>query len=220
MSNRGVMILIVLLLGLPLLAHAGEAIPASSEPTPAPNRGPDLGPLKMLKAGQIEALDRRINDLQVAYEADTDKEGLLGDALSVVTVPDPELEDAFQSWLASHPSSYAANLATGWYYLNMAGAWRGSKFIKDTPQWKLDAMDRYLQKAVLILEQSVTMTEKPSESYALLINAARLRGRIKEASRWLGEATRRDPYCILPRNEYMAHLEPRSLSENSWLHVS
>jgi len=163
----------------------------------------------MLKVRKIDTLDRRLNEIQLAYERDTGKEFFLNDTFSAMAIPDPELEEVYEEWLLSHPSSYAANTAAGMYYLGMAGAWRGAKFIGETPQWKLDRMSQYIEKAELRLKRSLDMAQKPTLSYVLLIRAARLNGTVRDSTEWLSEAKKRDPYCVLPRNAYMAQLEPR-----------
>jgi TPR repeat protein len=163
----------------------------------------------MLKDRNFDALERRLGDIQRAYEADTEKEFSMNDAFAQLAVPDPDLEKVFEEWVSSHPSSYVANTAAGAYYLDMAGAWRGTKFIAGTPQWKLDRMGRYVEKAGQSLKRSLAMSQKPTLSYALLIRAARLNGIVKESAQWLYEAITRDPHCVLPRNAHMAQLEPR-----------
>lgn len=209
MSIRSMAILIALLFGSVVSAAGEHSATVSPKISQILDQGPDQKLLMMLKNRKIDPLDRKLNEIQLDYERDTGKEFFLSDAFSELAIPDPALEDVFKEWLSSHPSSYAANTAAGMYYLGMAGAWRGEKFIGETPQWKLDMMNKYVEKAELRLKQSLAMTQKPTLSYVLLIWAARLNGTAKESTDWLNEAKKRDPYCVLPRNAFMVQLEPR-----------
>jgi len=209
MIIRCMAILITFLFGSAVFASYEHSVTFPPESSIVIDQGQGQELLEMLKNRNLDALDHRLNEIQLAYEADTEKEFSMNDAFSEFAVPDPELENVFEEWVSSNPSSYVANTAAGMYYLEMAGAWRGNKFIAETPQWKLDRMSQYVEKAGQKLKGSLALTQKPTFSYTLLIRAARLNGTVKESTKWLNEAIKRDPYCVLPRNAYMAQLEPR-----------
>lgn len=174
--------------------------------------------LNLLRSRQFDALDRRLNSLQFDYEQDTDQELAVAAAFNWFSLADPTLENLFQEWLKSHQVSYAANLATGIYYIAMAAEWRGGKYFNESHPTRIENMDRYLKKAVTQLERSLSLTKKPTFSYANLIKATRYHGDDNASKYWLSEALKRDPYCVKPRRAYFRTLEPRWGGSHNAMH--
>lgn len=199
----------ILLLSVGGDALAREHAPITNQinPTEIQTHGSEL--LDLLRSQQFDALDHRLNALQMEYEKDTERELDVATAFDWFSIPDPDLENLFQEWLKAYPESYAANLAQGIYYFIMAAHWRGEKYFGETHPFRIERMERYLDKAVVYLEKSLRLTKEPTISYAKLIATARYLGDDELSNRWLTEALKSDPYCIKPRRAYMRSLEPR-----------
>jgi hypothetical protein len=77
--------------------------------------------IALLRSRNFAELDARMGKYQSAYEAESEAEWELVRAFAVFERVEPDLEPAFDAWIAALPRSYSAHVASGAYF--HARAW-------------------------------------------------------------------------------------------------
>lgn len=192
----------------PMLLVAGFALFFSAQQVISAENNPS-SPHSLLKSKKFKELDSFLQAKQHSYEAGNLGPGALYDQFNFASGDESWLEAHLSAWVKSAPTSYAAHLARGRYYVNRAWEVRGDKYIDKTPPENIREMSRLMKLAIVDLEKSVSLTEKPMLSYSLLINVGMAMGQSKQNRRWLDEANRIDPGNTYIKIGYLLTLRPR-----------
>lgn len=119
-----------------------------------------------------------------------------------------EYESHFRKWIEKYPQSYAANLLTGMYYLNLAWTRRGSSFANQTTQKQFDDFAKYLLRAEHYLLKSTGQYAKPYPSYCYLIATAKGLSNGKGAE-YYSNAVGIDPAAYEARSRILEQFSPK-----------
>jgi TPR repeat protein len=149
--------------------------------------------IALLRAGKFSELEARISVDRTAYEAASDGEWDLLQAIAVFERIDPDLETAFNAWVAAQPQSYSARAARGAYFYKRAWAFRGTRYVRDTPSESLAAMRELFKRAKDDLLASRRLSSRPQVSDRYLIGIAMAEGDQAAARRIYLEAVAGDP---------------------------
>ena len=165
--------------------------------------------LQLLRAGNDPVLDKKMNDLQEAYEQGMISDESLFHSFRAFYDTDPLLEGKYQAWVAAYPKSYAAHLAHSTYYRILAAEAGGKKYAHQTPSARFREMDKLLAKAMDKNNASMSMTSKPLLTYyAILWATAHYEDR-KLANKMLSEANCIDPKNFVVRYQYLFNTQTR-----------
>jgi tetratricopeptide (TPR) repeat protein len=126
----------------------------------------------LIQQGRSAELDRRLADALHGQQTDPAARGLL----------DRIYQEAFQNgsfdirptldaWKRDSPNSAFAFAASGTAYEAMAGEARGSKYVRDTPDSSMQAMDNLLTQADSDLRRAIALNPKIPSAHAALIHA-------------------------------------------------
>jgi len=176
----------------------------------------------LLQFKRFEELDTRFQQLQHRYE-----EGRLDDRSLTLEYqsfydPSPANEPFLTEWVTARPTSYAARVARGMYYTEVAAQRRGGRFANETPPENMAQMVDYLALAESDLTTSLTLTAKPIVSIVQLLKAAQFLGNRAKGLTWLKYADGIDPQNYGARRRYLISLEPRwgGSYEDMWKFLS
>jgi hypothetical protein len=165
--------------------------------------------LAMLRQSRFDALDRKMNGLQHAYEAGRlADEGLLHEFRAFYDT-DPALEPQYDAWLTHYPQSYAARLARGIYLRYLGNEARGTRYVSETPRAKLDLMATYHERAARDYEESLKLTAKPLLTYHAILSVAMYEGGRELSRQVLDDSVRIDPRNFVVRYKYLMTLQTR-----------
>lgn len=121
--------------------------------------------LRNLEARDYKALETHFGGRQREYAKGTLAELDLLAAFRAFYLTDPALGPRFDEWVASYPRSYAARLARGIYYKRIGTKHRGDRYTSETRPEQFEKMGEYFEKAMLDLDASLELEEKPILSY-------------------------------------------------------
>jgi len=127
---------------------------------------------ELIRAGHAAELDRRLAKALQAQSTKPESVGLLDhtyfNAFSNGTF---DARSTLDAWKRASPHSAFAFAASGFAYVAMAADARGGAYIQDTPQSKIDAMERLLRLADTDLQHAVALDPKVTPAYVAMINA-------------------------------------------------
>ncbi len=158
------------------LAENARSTPKPSQRTIKNNKNSAQKTLHsvLLGEGNFQALENYGNSVVDDYQQGK----ITGDQfitnLSLV-LPMEENEQRLQeikAWVAQMPDSYVAWYTLGRLYTQLAENSRGASSIKNTPEFRLEQMDRYSRLGYTALEKSMTLYSKPLPSYRAAIENA------------------------------------------------
>ena len=165
--------------------------------------------LTLLRQARFDALDRKMNGLQRAYElGQLEDESLLHHFRAFYDTT-ADLELRYNAWIAAYPNSYAARLARGIYYRYLGLQARGTRYISETSPQQLELMSGYMAKAMPDYEESLRLTTKPLLSYHAILAVAMLEGNDELSKAMLAESLRIDPKNFVVRYKYFVALQTR-----------
>jgi Zn-dependent protease with chaperone function/TPR repeat protein len=162
-----------------------------------------------LEKKDYAGLESLLGGFQRAFEEDPLTSPQLENAFRAFNKVPRSGEAALTEWVRTHPSSYVALVARGSYYYSQGLDARGTRFIKDTPEENIRAMQAYLGKARSDLQRSLKMTQKPYLSRRALMSIARTAGNRRTGKGHYLEAVKLAPQSVELRIAYMTSLEPR-----------
>jgi len=129
----------------------------------------------LIEQGKSAELDRRMDEAMQAQLTQPDARG----RLDHIFISDFEngsfsIRPILDAWKRASPKSAYAYAASGYAYVEMAHAARGGAFAQETPQDKLDSMDRLLKEADTDLKQAIALNPHITPVYAAMIHAGGL----------------------------------------------
>ena len=176
---------------------------------PAPLGTLDLDKIiALLRAGNFADLETRLTPYQAAYEAASSGEWELLHVIAAFERIEPDLEAAFNAWVAAQPQSYLARTARGAYFYRRAWAFRGARYFDDTPSVRLAAARELFERAAEDFLASRKLSSRPQVSDRYLIAIAMEEGERAAARRIYMEAVRGDPENYGARRAYLNTLRP------------
>ena len=165
--------------------------------------------IALLEKGDHAELERLLGGYQQSFEQDPRGAATLENAFRSLRKAPRSAEPVLNEWVEKSPTSYAARLARGTFYIYQGLEARGSAYATDTPEENFRAMRAYLGKARPDLELSLNLTRKPYLSQWSLMTIARQSGNRSAATAHYLEAVKLAPDSIELRLAHMANLEPR-----------
>ncbi len=117
-------------------------------------------------------LDTRLSNLLADYQAGLSSDENLMYAIRAFQVEDIGATPFLQEWLKLFPRSYAANLAIGAHYHDLAFAARGHKFRDDTTAEQVAAFRSLMKQAQHHITSSLKYSKKPTVSFDYAMRAA------------------------------------------------
>lgn len=82
-----------------------------------------------------------------------------------------DIRPTLDAWKRDSPNSPFAYAASGYAYVLMAQQARGGAYVNETPQNKLDAMDRLLQQADTDLQRAIKLEPRLTPAYVAMMHA-------------------------------------------------
>lgn len=162
---------------------------------------------QVLSARDYAGLEKIFNPYLVSYEKNKISEDELSMRFSVFSGMF-DVESELDGWVQAYPTSYAARLAHGIYYVEEAWRKRGDLMGDRTSNKQFAGFNEYLKKSHAELTASLRLYARPVESYRYLIRVAK--GQDGEEERqMLDLALRLDPAAVQPRLEYLDAVTPR-----------
>lgn len=196
----------------------GEGKEAAAELTAA--RVPAVRPLALIDPGQrriaellgkreYAELERLLGGLQLEFERESASVKALEDAFRTFRKIPLGAEGDLNEWVRQSPSSYAARVARGGFYMNQGLDARGENWASETSDERIQAMRQYMAKATGDLERSLEFTSKPYLSHRLLMSVSLYAGSRDTTKARFVEAAKLAPRSAQLRLTYMISLEPR-----------
>jgi Zn-dependent protease with chaperone function len=191
-------------------AEEGDA----AESVPERKKFVAVDPLQREVIGLLEkkdyaGLESLLGGLQRAFEEDPLTAPRLENAFRAFLKVPRGGEAALTEWVRKYPKSHVALIARGTFYNSQGLDARGTRFIKDTPEENIRAMDAYLRKARTDLERSLKLTAKPYLGYRVLMSIERTSGSRRRGRAHYLEAAKLAPQSVELRLAHMTSLEPR-----------
>lgn len=162
--------------------------------------------LRLLAAGDIDPLEASLQRLQGEYRAGRVSDQALLEAYRDFYDPDPDLDAAFDAWIARYPQSYPAWLARGVHRKFQAEALYGAGFVR----WVSPSVnaDMAIERQRADLEHSLTLDARPTLSYLHLSDIAGRQRDPKQLREWLDRGLAVDPAALALRRKYLVLLSP------------
>jgi tetratricopeptide (TPR) repeat protein len=129
----------------------------------------------LIRGGHTAELDRRLAQILHDQQTKQDSIGLLN--LTYYADFDyglPEVRTMLDAWKRASPKSAFAYAASGFAYLDAASDARGSAYMQDTPQSKVDAMNRLLSRADLDLRRAIALDSQVTPAYVAMIGVGKM----------------------------------------------
>ena len=168
---------------------------------------------QMLVQGRYVELDATMSAYQQAYEknfrTDDGAERVVSRAIRTFHVTDESIAPAIDAWVKQMPQSYMASLVRGRYLASIAWKRRTGKTSDKVTAEQWAAAREVAQRATEELERSTKLTERPTLSYAVLIEISPLYSGSQKREILLEKANRLDPNNYYPNSEYLALLRPQ-----------
>lgn len=164
--------------------------------------------LEILNKGNYESADAIFSSYQKAYEAG-DKEDIISFVFATFANSSPDLEKRLNSWVDKVPKSYAAKLARGIYYWNLANLSRGERYIQDTRKEQIQGMRSYFHKSRKDLLAALKINPKLTAAYSYLMSIEMRQGDRRSIDALLERALKVDPASFVIRGLYMFTLQPK-----------
>ena len=194
--------------------------PAAAEPAPEPEPLPErprlaaLDPvqrevLALAQAKDFAGLERVLGGALGAFEADAAALAPLLNAYGAFgKLPDAG-QATLEAWARQAPSSQAAALALGGFFLEQALGLQDSEAWQQQPKESRAAFETALARSRAELERALSLSRAPYLARHRLMTAARLGGDRAAEQAHYAEAARLAPRRLEPRLEHMRALEPR-----------
>ncbi len=163
----------------------------------------------LLRSNSFAALDREFGTLQRRYEQGSLTEEKLRDAFRAFYPTDADLAPKYDQWVSAFPRSYVAHLARAIYYRKVGEEERGGKYIDQTSDEQIRAMEQALAKSLRDVDASIPLTAKPLLSYFQAIDIAGTLGSSDHGRTFLNLAIEVAPDTYIARLKYMNNLETR-----------
>src|SRR5262245_26630425 len=119
--------------------------------------------LRLLRAPDFAALDRRLNALQKRFEVDPGAEDAVRGTFNGfpwVRAATEAVEPALDAWVERYPGSYAAHLARGIFYVDRGLQARGEQYASMTTRRQFEEMERWLEHGRQDLNASLAFASK------------------------------------------------------------
>lgn len=164
----------------------------------------------LLQHGQYAELDSRLSAMLQEKLAKPELASVMDRALDAwFNRPDLELRTLLDHWKEASPHSAFAYGASGISYVSMAWQARGEKYMVDTPQANIDAMDRFVALADADLRRAVALDARITDVYVYMIEI----GRLSVGDAYVVQAAKAglkaDPASFSIYNELMRMLLPK-----------
>ena len=113
--------------------------------------------------GSFVELEEYFSKLHHRFEVNDDIaiDNKLELAYRVFENTDPKLEEKYQLWISSFPKSHTAHTALGYFYLNIANAKRGTRFMSKTEDHQKQGLYDYLGLAEKNFLTAVELFDQP-----------------------------------------------------------
>lgn len=154
--------------------------------------------LEILNKGNYEAADAIFSSYQKDYEAG-EKEDIISFVFATFANSSPDLEKRLNSWVDKVPKSYAAKLARGIYYWNLANLSRGERYIQDTRKEQIQGMRSYFHKSRKDLLAALKINPKLTAAYSYLMSIEMRQGDRRSIDALLERALKVDPASFVIR---------------------
>jgi tetratricopeptide (TPR) repeat protein len=162
---------------------------------------------QMLTQHDFISLEKIYEGIFELCKKEVQYEGFLGSAYDLFNPDDVSIKD-LDLWVAQ-TGSYMAYAARG-AYKTTEGYWeRGGKYISETPQYKIDKMQRLHEEAALDLQVAISKNPALMPAYVDLIDIAKASTMTFTARQILEKAVAHDNRTFLVRYKYIRSLLPR-----------
>lgn len=127
---------------------------------------------KLIQHGKAAEVDRRFAGILQAQLTEPDARGRLDRAFYQDFYNGSfAIRATLDAWKRDSPNSAFAWAASGYAYVKMAVDARGAKYIRDTPQANIDAMDKLLAQADTELRHALALDPRLTPVYTAMISA-------------------------------------------------
>lgn len=172
------------------------------------NRAENL--LTHLRAYQFFELDQILNNTQLDFEEGKITEAQLNQTFSAFCSEDESLCAPLDEFVLRYPSSFAARLAYGIFYIEYGWTKRGYAFASELSEHQVHGFVDCLKLAHESLTVSLGLTRSPLLSYVQLLIIAMGLGEEKIVEQTLYQkALKASPKSLLVRKQYLRNLRPQ-----------
>ncbi len=163
----------------------------------------------LLASKQYARLNAAFESWQTAFEADPRKEYWVADAAEAFAVSDAALESAFEDWKQTTPTAFAPFLAAGTYWKEVGYARRGGRFVEQTHDDSMAAMNEAMEKSVRELNHALVLRPQLVEARRQKMMALMPTSRRDEWTKLAEQTHDMCSDCLLPHIEWILGLRPR-----------
>jgi len=200
---------------------AGDGVEGEGPDERLANLRPERPPLALIEPEQrriaellekrdFAELERVLDGRRLAFESDPKAADPLENAYRAFEKLPRSSERALNAWVKASPSSYAAHVARGGFYLSHGIEERGGDYTREnTSQGDIDAMEAYFDKSLDDLERSLQLSQKPYLSRRYMMTIMLYTASRDELEENYLEALKLAPGSVETRLAYMRGLEPR-----------
>ncbi len=128
---------------------------------------------ELLVNKKFDKLNYEITKYQKKYEEDITNEIAFELAFMAFDLHDEMYESLFNEWVEQYPDSYIPILARGHYYEKTGWFRRGTMFSKDTSEKQFEQLYIYLNKALIDINNAITINPDITIIYATKISISK-----------------------------------------------
>jgi tetratricopeptide (TPR) repeat protein len=133
----------------------------------------------LLEAEQFTQLENELKKILTAIESGEILDTVIADAYRAFATGDPAQKEKIDAWIASKPDSALGYLARCNYYEAVGMLHRGTNFISKTAKESLNKMRNAFIDAIPDCNKAITLDNKLSLAYTLMIRMAMVLGQDK-----------------------------------------
>ncbi|HEV8630012.1 MAG TPA: tetratricopeptide repeat protein [Thermoanaerobaculia bacterium] len=193
---------------LATVACGGVAPAKPSRPAYVPTVG-RLELVRLLRRRDFDALERRLGELQEAFERDVEREADMAVAVRAFRTADPALEPILAAWLTARPRSAFAHLGRAKYFARVGWERRGGRWARDTSEQQFRAMAASHALAASEARAALALEPRLLEAHEVLLEVANAEGATARCGELTRDALRVAPASFRIRAAHAGCLLPR-----------
>jgi tetratricopeptide (TPR) repeat protein len=131
-------------------------------------------------------------------------------AFNLISNTNQNIEAELNQYVDSYPESYTAHLIRGIYFVNRGWNKRGNRFINETNESQINAMNKYFDLALSDIDKAILLNSDDvyANSYKISV-LMNFRSRKNEVLESYHRALKSNPLSLTARSFFMSSLEPK-----------
>ena len=160
--------------------------------------------IDLVKAKDYNTLEENLNKLQKEYENDPTKESKIRNVFSYISDSEENIEEDLKRWIETKHNSPYGYIALAYYDYNKAWEARGTKFINETPQKKIEKFKEILDSVINNLNIAISKNKNLSVAYSgLILSYGSIYGSCETLDKIYKNGIKNNPYSLIIRDKYL-----------------